>query len=170
MQLGKKITLFCPKQCYMLFNLTEEFSSIPEFELDERAENRIPILYNGEIKVFDSLRGLNDHLSQTMLEEKTPDIEKKLYKGYLFPANEFSLDSQGKNNITFVIEKISSTICFVEQITSLEEAAKSIQEEINILATNSKYGEDSEPTAITDYMVFHGEPVHLSYYCYDSDV
>lgn len=168
MQLGKRITLFTPRPCYMIFELNDVFSSAGGYDIDIE-KYQASLLYNGEIKIFDSLRDLNDHLSNIKVEERMPDIEKKLYKGHLFSSKEFPLESEHEDNVTFVIEKIDVTTCFVEQMLSLSDAAKSIKEEINMLSKNDDTTE-LDSTNITDYMVFHGKVMPLFYYCYDSEV
>lgn len=179
MQLGKKITMFHPKACYMMFELDETFN-LSESEQQKETETEIgsdisipeisdTILYNGPVKIFTTLRELNDCLSKIVATEKTSsDIEKKLYKGHIFSAREFPLQTKNNDNITFVIEKVDNNTCFVEQVTSLGDAAQSIEEEIDMLLQNENI-EGLEPSEITDYMVFHGNHMSLSYYCYDGE-
>lgn len=176
MILGKRTTVFSPKACYMLFGLDENFNyndmDEEEETLGEMPEVYFPntIMFNGSIRIFPSLRELNEHLAQERATDETANnIEKKLYKGHIFPAKEFPLETENKKNITFIIENISGKTCFVEQITSLDSAAKSIEEEINMLLQQGNT-DRLETSEIVDYMIFHGKPMPLSYYCYDSDV
>lgn len=170
MQLGKKITMFHPKACYMIFELSETFNlSENKQKKETETEPLDTIMYNGPVKVFSTLRELNDCLSKEVATgETSSDIERKLYKGHIFSAREFPLQTENSNNITFVIEKVDNNTCFVEQVTSLGDAAQSIEEEINMLLQYESV-EGLEPSEITDYMVFHGKHVSLSYYCYDYD-
>lgn len=177
MNLGKRITTFCPKACYMLLELSEEFNlnnkQKKETETETDPDILIPeildtIMYTGPVKVFTTLRELNEQLSKEKAISGIEDIEKKLYKGHLFSAREFPLEER-EDNMTFVIEKIDNNACFVEQVSSLGDAAQSIEEEINMLLRHEAV-EGLEASEITDYMVFHGKRMSLSYYCYDSDI
>jgi hypothetical protein len=181
MQLGKRITLFHPKACYMMFELNETFN-LSESEQKKKTEIKTEteseilesavldtIMYNGPVKIFTTSRELNDYLSKEIATGKTSsDIERKLYKGHIFSAREFPLQTEDNDNITFVIEKVDNSTCFVEQVTSLGDAAQSIEEEINMLSQHGNV-EGLEPSEIADYMVFHGKHMSLSYYCYDYD-
>jgi hypothetical protein len=128
------------------------------------------IMYNGPIKVFTTLRELNEQLSrEKATSDNANDVERKLYKGHLFSAREFPLEAESEESITFVIEKVDNNTCFVEQTPSLGDAAQSIEEEINMLLQHGIV-EGLEASEITDYMIFHGKHMPLSYYCYDSDI
>lgn len=165
MKLGKKITIFSPKACYMLFELNETF----DFNNQKKEIPNI-IMYSGPIKIFPTLRELNEHLAQEKATDETiKNIEKKLYKGHIFSAKEFPLETEDKNNVTFVIEKIDNNTCFVEQTVSLDNAARSIEEEINTLLQQGNLN-GLETSEIVDYMVFHGKNMSLSYCCYDFDI
>ena len=171
MQLGKKITIFNSKPCYMIFELDAVFDlGEYEEETDGETTQEHSTMYNGPIKTFESLFELNNYLSQVEIEERMPDIKEKLYKGHLFPGKEFPLTPSHSDNVTFIIEKVDTTTCFVEQMRSLDEAAQSIKEEIDMLSSNRNEQGDLEPTSINDYMIFHGKHMSLSFYCYDSDV
>lgn len=183
MQLGKKITMFHPKACYMMFE-SNETSDSSENEQQKETETETEtetepdvltskpldiIMYSGPVKIFTTLRELNTCLSKmAVAEETSDDIERKLYKGHIFLAREFPLQTKNNDNITFVIEKIDNSTCFVEQVASLGDAAQSIEEEINLLSQHENV-EGLEPSEIADYMVFHGKHMPLSYCCYDYD-
>jgi hypothetical protein len=163
----------------MLFELNEEFNLNDKQKKETETDPDIlmpgvldTIMYTGPVKVFTTLRELNEQLSKEKATSDTAeDVEKKLYKGHLFSAKEFPLEAK-ENNITFVIEKIDNNdnnACFVEQVSSLGDAAQSIEEEINMMLQH-KAIEGLEASEITDYMVFHGKRMSLSYYCYDSDI
>jgi len=166
MKLGKKTSVLGPKPCYMLFELDKEFNLS-----NQREESGIyisnEIMYSGPIKIFLTLKELNNHLAQKEVINKT--IDNRLYKGHIFPAKEFPLETENKKNITFVIEKIDNDTCFAEQVVSLNNAAESIEEEINMLLGQTSLNE-LKVNEIADYMVFHGKNVPLSYYCYDFDI
>lgn len=181
MNLGKRLTVFAPKACYMLFELNETFNlseSQKKAKEEEDSETKYAgdpteldtIMYNGPVKIFTTLRELNEQLSKEVANtDNAIDVERKLYKGHLFSAREFPLEAEDKENITFVIEKVDNNTCFVEQTLSLGDAAQSIEEEINMLLQHGNV-EGLEASEITDYMVFHGKHMPLSYYCYDSDI
>lgn len=176
MKLGKRITVFSPKACYMLFELNETFNLSDQQQQQEEEKEEEPdiylpdtIMYNGPVKIFLTLRELNEHLAQEKATSETADIERKLYKGHIFSAREFPLETESSENVTFIIEKIDNNTCFVEQTVSLGAAAQSIEEEINLLLQQGNL-DGLETSDIADYMVFHGKHMSLSYYCYDSDV
>jgi hypothetical protein len=171
MNLGKRIAVFSPKACYMLFELNETFN-ISDKQKKEESETAAldTIMYNGPVKVFTTLRELNEQLAKENATSGTAnDIERKLYKGHLFSSREFPLEAKDKENVTFIIEKVDNNTCFVEQTPSLGDAAQSIEEEINMLLQHEAV-EGLEASEITDYMVFHGKHMPLSFYCYDSDI
>jgi hypothetical protein len=182
MNLGKRITVFSPKACYMLFELNETFNlSDKQKETKEKEESEtgsdvlVPgeldtIMYNGPVKVFTTLRELNEQLAkENATSDTADDVEKKLYKGHLFSAREFPLEAENKDSMTFVIEKVDNNTCFVEQVLSLGDAAQSIEEEVNMLLQHGTV-KGLEASEITDYMIFHGKHMPLSFYCYDSDI
>ena len=178
MDLGKRLSVFHSRACYMLFEIDEAFNSNDNQKKEnQETEHAIvevdpidTIMYNGPVKVFMTLRELNEQLAKkNAVNSTTADIERKLYKGHLFSAKEFPLEAENKENITFVIEKIDNNTCFVEQVHSLKDAAQSIEEEINMLLQHGIV-EGIEASDINDYLIFHGEPMGLFYYCYDSNV
>ena len=180
MNLGKRLTVFSPKACYMLFELNETFNlsdkqkkAKENLETEEYAGDPTEldtIMYNGPVKIFTTLRELNEQLAKENATSNTADdVERKLYKGHLFSAREFPLEAENKDSMIFVIEKVDNNTCFVEQVPSLGDAAQSIEEEINMLLQHGNT-EGLEASEITDYMVFHGKHMPLSFYCYDSDI
>ncbi|NIA10692.1 MAG: hypothetical protein GWP10_13435 [Nitrospiraceae bacterium] len=133
-----------PIPCYIVFN---GMSNNNPYEAEDiyRADS---IYMDGDVEIFKSINEFNNYLSNVDIESIILD---SMYKGYLFPAKHFPLKTIFKNSTVFILETASDISCFVERVESLNLAAESIQDEVELVAD------------IENYMVFDGNPVNLSF-------
>lgn len=164
MLINKKMFIIKPKKCYLLLDFNIDMYAHADIYGDaapntsDISPNDISI-YNGPIKIFTSLRELNDALAETSTIDIT-DTEDKLFKGYLYPAKEFPLEYK-ESDVIFVIEKVDTGVCFIEQVSTPEAACDSIKNEIS---SDEKVDENVQ---ISDYLIFIGKNLPISYCCYD---
>ena len=178
MIINKKVITTEPSKCYLLFDHgAEMYRSTEQLNSDEPiADIYIPdnadtySVYTGEIRIFTSLLRLNDHLLTLNPQKSLYYIDRRLYKGYMFPGIRFPLElpKEDKDFDIFVIEKTKLTSCFAEQVESLKKVTKMIEDEINAYESR-KDNEQEQETDIRDFLVFIGEKHKISYCTTDSN-
>ena len=169
MIINKKVNIMSPKKCYLLFDLNVPVHSASELNPDiptEKDDNDEVSVYNGQVKVFESLLTLNDHLLTFDPKDSSEDTDKKLYKGHVFPGSKFPLEHPAcyDKACIFVIERMDLASCFVQKVVSLSEAAKTIGQEISI-----GEGQTISKNSIDDFLVFIGKVNKLHYCTIDSE-
>ena len=176
MLINKKVILSGSRKCYFLFDLdvpiytsTDLNSDIPT--INEDKDNYNTSMYNGPIRIFESLLSLNDHLITFNIENVAENIENKLFKGHVFPGSNFPIElpRDDKEYHIFIIEKIDSNICFVEEATSLKDIVTQIEQEINSSYTAQDKTKVSTGSNITDFLVFIGNKHKINYNVTDSE-
>jgi len=158
MLINKKALFFCQRRGYLLFD-----SSVYIYnEVDPDSKEKNLTIFNGPVKFYNTLVELNDNLSKVDISETI-----HIYKGYLFPATKFPIETTNDYDRVFVIEKIDASTCFVEEVSSLESASKTIQSELDISGAGRSV--DYSSPEITDYLVFVGKEKVPVYKCIDSE-
>jgi len=167
MLINKKTLLFCPKKGYLLFDPSTCLYSTFEEGSDEPGKEEDLKIFSGPVKFYNTLVDLNDALSKVDIGKVESAIH--LYKGHLFPANSFPLELKNGYTNTFVIEKIDTSICFVEEMPSLKDATESIESELSTLKKKKEIN-TKDSNSITDYLVFVGNSKHPVFRCVDSEI
>lgn len=191
MLLTKKTTIFNPKTGYLLLDTdvflyaTDEGISkdrdVPPYYNDE-TETLEPDtetnelynssqqhakkfnLYNGPVRFFRSLVELNDHLGSLDTNRSDTNCRLLIYKGHLFAGKKFPIEPKEGYDKFFIIEKIDDSVCFAEEVSSLEEIANSIEGDVALLSN------ENEKDPLNNYLVFTGTKKRSVYRCIDSEV
>jgi len=181
MLLSKKTVMFNQKTGYLLLDTdiflyaTDEYNSedkdIPPYynyeNKIEQGQQHIKRfnLYNGPVRFFRSLTELNDYLSSLSISNSNdPNCRLLIYKGHLFTGKKFPLESKKNYDKFFIIEKIDNSVCFTEEVGSLEEIVNSLEGDVKLLSDRD------EKDPINNYLVFTGTEKHSVYRCIDSEV
>jgi len=177
MLLSKKTVMFNQKTGYLLLDTdvflyaTEEYNSedkdVPPYYNNETGQEHVKRfnLYNGPVRFFRSLTELNDHLSSLSISNSNdPNYRLLIYKGHLFTGKKFPLEPKKNYNKFFIIEKIDDSVCFAEEVGSLEEIVNSLEGDVRLLS------DENEKDPLNNYLVFTGTEKHSVYRCIDSEV